>query len=165
MRDTLRGEVWRAMLDADMNCRYWRNMSKRYVSRDKRAKITLAIISSGTVAGWTIWKQVPIVWEAVSVISAVVAIVLPILNFQKIVDVSSMLYGKWSELLREYESYWISIENGESVDVIRANWSKTRAKETPIMQEEVKIPEDQDLLRQCQGEVLKFHRLLKEDQR
>jgi hypothetical protein len=41
--------IWRAMLDADMNARYWKAMLIKYSREEKRIKIFLAIVTSGTV--------------------------------------------------------------------------------------------------------------------
>jgi hypothetical protein len=39
--------IWRAMLDADMNARYWKAMLIKYSREEKRIKIFLAIVTSG----------------------------------------------------------------------------------------------------------------------
>ena len=75
--------VWEAMLDADLNFRYWDHLSRRYSAWDKYTKIFLAIMSSSAVAGWRIWNEVDILWKGLSAVSAVTAIALPILNWQK----------------------------------------------------------------------------------
>ncbi len=41
--------IWRAMLDTDMNARYWKAMLIKYSREEKRIKIFLAIVTSGTV--------------------------------------------------------------------------------------------------------------------
>jgi hypothetical protein len=41
--------IWRAMLDADMNARYWKAMLIKHSREEKRIKIFLAIVTSGTV--------------------------------------------------------------------------------------------------------------------
>lgn len=38
--------VWRSLLDADQNARYWRAMTLRYVRRERAAKIFLAVVAS-----------------------------------------------------------------------------------------------------------------------
>ena len=42
----MRKEIWNSMLDADMNARYWGELSRTYYSREKWAKIFLAVMAS-----------------------------------------------------------------------------------------------------------------------
>ena len=83
--------IWRAMLDADMNARYWKAMLIKHSREEKRIKIFLAIVTSGTVIG--IFSSYPIIWKTLSVISALLAITLPFLNYQKIIEITSKLTG------------------------------------------------------------------------
>ena len=98
--------VWEAMLDADLNFRYWDHLSRRYSAWDKYTKIFLAVMSSSTVASWGIWNEVSILWKVLFSISSVTAIVFPILNWQKKIGEMSNLRGKWSRISRAYENLW-----------------------------------------------------------
>jgi hypothetical protein len=82
--------IWELMLDSDMNVRYWKYSVIRYYNYDKRSKIFLAVMSSGTVASWSIWSSVPLLWQFLSACSAIIAITLPILNFQKSIETMSI---------------------------------------------------------------------------
>ena len=83
--------IWRAMLDADMNARYWKAMLIKHSREEKRIKIFLAIVTSGTVI--SIFSSYPIIWKTLSVISTLLAIILPFLNYQKIIEITSKLTG------------------------------------------------------------------------
>ncbi len=110
--DSIRQVIWEAALDADLNLRYWDHLSRRYSAWDKYAKIFLAIMSSSTVAGWGIWNEINILWtdlslwKGLSAISAVTAIALPILDWQRKIGEVSNLKGKWSRISRAYENLW-----------------------------------------------------------
>ena len=146
--------VYKSMLDADMNVRYWKYLTQRYSNRDRNIKIFLAITSSGTVAGWSIWNEIPFLWQVLSGISAIIAIVSPILNYQKIIEATSDLSGKWWELLRYYESFWINVKNGQTDNRIEKEYTRTKAKEDALVKKETKLHQDIKLLRECQNEVL-----------
>jgi hypothetical protein len=103
----LKKAVWNSMLDADMNARYWKYLVERYSSRETILKIFLAVMASGTVAGWGIWDQYEIIWKVLSSVSALLAIALPILNYSKVIESMSELAGKWGELRIEYEDMWL----------------------------------------------------------
>jgi hypothetical protein len=83
MMKALRREIWNAMLDSDMNSRYWGFMGARYSNWDMTVKIVLAITASTTVAAWGIWSQYPIWWKALSGLSAILAAIQPVINLTK----------------------------------------------------------------------------------
>ena len=157
----MRKAVWNSMLDANMNVRYWKYLTQRYSIRERVLKILLAITSSGTVAGWTIWSKVPELWQSLSSLSALIAIALPILNYPKLIETMADLSGKWWEVKREYEDYWISLEAGESFDSISPRYNKTKSKEDVLVKTESRLPYDEKLLRKCQEEVLRSRGLEK----
>ena len=159
----MRKSVYKSMLDADMNVRYWKYLTQRYSNRDRNIKIFLAITSSGAVAGWSIWNEIPFLWQVLSGISAIIAIVSPILNYQKIIESTSDLSGKWWELLRYYESFWLNVKNGEIDKRIEKEYTRTKAKEDALVKEETKLPQDIKLLCECQNEVLRSRGLKKKE--
>ena len=71
------------MLTADLNVRYWAHLSRRYSMWDKCIKILLALASSATVASWSFWNEVDILWKGFSAVSAAIAIVFPFLSLEK----------------------------------------------------------------------------------
>ena len=77
--DNIRRVIWEAVLDADLNLRYWDHLSRRYSTWDKYTKIFLATMSSSTVASWGFWDEIDILWKGLSAVSAFTAIALPIL--------------------------------------------------------------------------------------
>ena len=105
-QDKIRQVIWEAVLDADLNLRYWDHLSRRYSAWDKYTKIFLAIMSSSTVASWGIWDEIDILWKCLSAVSAGTAIALPILDWQRKIGEMSNLKGKWSRISRAYENLW-----------------------------------------------------------
>ena len=152
-RKTMKKTIRDSLLDAEMNVRYWKRLTQRYSRRDKVMKIFLAILSSGTVAGWGLWQEIPLLWKSLSAIAALIAIAMPFLNYQKVIEVTSDLSGKWWELRNEYEQHWISFKNNENPDEIKKRHSLTKQKETPLVKKEANIPEDNKLLLKCFNEV------------
>lgn len=96
-------DLWNAMLDADMNARYWPMLARRYSRAEVIVKVFLAVMSSGTVAAWGLWGAHQSLWRSLSAISALTAIASPILNFSKSVKTTSDLAGRWRMLLVDYE--------------------------------------------------------------
>ena len=152
--------VWNKLLDAELNKRYWLYMAWRYKSRDLRARILLAVTSSGVVAGLTLWQQYPQIWQVLSGVSALVAIALPILNYPARVETASDLRGRWTEMVSEYDQLWITAQSGPSpLDQSRVD--ALTKKETSAAQVEAKLPYNEKLARRCQAEVIKRRGLTK----
>lgn len=153
--------IWKSMLDADMNARYWKCLVSRYYKRDKYLKIFLAIMASGTVAGWGLWSSFPWLWKSLSSASAIIAISLPILNYQKYIEQMSFLAGKWGELRIEYEDLWLQIQNDPAPQILERAYKKSRKIEAGLQERETKLPDDKKLLWACFNEVKKSRGLTK----
>lgn len=154
-KDHIVGLVWDSLLDSDMNVRYWNYVCRRYYFEDRLSKILLAITSSTTVASWTLWSHVEIVWKILSGISAIVAISLPILNLQKLIQSASELRVKWSQLLVEYENLWTDILHGKKVlDEIVKEFKHIKQNE-PTGAIPPGLPSNKKkLIERCQDEVM-----------
>ena len=145
--------IWESLLDAEMNVKYWKGLTQRYLRRDKIMKIFVALTSSGTVAAWSIWSEYPAVWKVLSATAAIVAILLPLLKYQKTIEITSKLSGKWWEVRNEYEQQWIDFKNNEDISELRKRHSITKQKEVPLVEREANIPEDKKLLTKCFDDV------------
>lgn len=145
--------VWELMLDSDMNVRYWKCLVRRYSNYDKYSKIFLALISSGTVASWTIWNNIPLLWQLLSSCSAIIAVALPILNYQKNIEIMSDLSGMWAEIKNEYENIWSTLSRTSNINEISQQCERIKGKEVPLVKQESKLPNDKKLLLRCHEEV------------
>lgn len=156
----MRLAIWKSMLDADMNARYWKYLVNRYSKRDKWIKIFLAIMTSGTVASWGWWEAMPWLWKSLSSISALVAISMPILNYQKIIEQMSSLAGKWGELRIEHEDLWFQVNESKTSQSLERLFKKFRKIESTLQEMETKLPDDKNLLWKCFEEVKKTRGLI-----
>jgi hypothetical protein len=149
-----RNYVWQSMLDGEMNDRYWRFQAARYSKREKAVKIFLAITSSGTVAGWALWRGAPLVWQVLSAVSALLALALPVLDFTGQVERASDLRERWWGLTAEYSRLWAEIEL-DSADSISQRIQALKSKETDMVKIEAKyFSRDEALIHKCQDQVL-----------
>lgn len=149
----MRKTIWKSLLDAELNVRYWKKLVQRYTKYDRLLKIFLAAISSGAVAGWSLWGDYPWAWKFLSSSSALVAIALPILNFQRQIESMSLLCGKWFELKVAYEEQWRKINDSSDTKQIEAAYNRTKKHEAQLVQKETKLPHDEKLLQECFSEV------------
>lgn len=149
----LKKAVWNSMLDADMNARYWKYLVERYSMQETLLKIFLAVMASGTVAGWSIWAQYELAWKVLSSLSAVFAIAMPILNYPKTIESMSELAGKWGELRIEYEDMWLDVRNTPDSNTLVKTYKKFRATEISLEKKESKMPNEKKLIQKCYEEV------------
>ena len=151
----MRKLIWDSMLDADMNTRYWGCLTRRYSNRDKRMKIFLALMSSGTFASLWFWTDIELLWKILSAISTVIAISLPILNLQKSIETMATLKAKWTQIETEYEIMWSTCNKEGSDDSQTENTCRyVKKAEVEANRMEATLPNDKKLIQKCCNEVL-----------
>lgn len=106
MEERLRKHLWESMLQADQEQRYWHSKACQYVDHDRDGKIVLAVLSSGSVAGWAFWADVPWAWKLLSGFATLLSIVLPTLGLNSKVVAMTDLHGQWLQLKYLYEMMW-----------------------------------------------------------
>lgn len=150
----VRKYVWESMLDGEMNDRYWRLRGAEYAVKEKALKIFLGVTSSGTVAGWAIWKEFSWIWQVLSGISAVVAVALPILDYTGMVERASDLRMGWWKLTQGYNRIWAGIDGSTDASV-QEEIKLLKEKEVEMSGIEVKFSRKEALIRKCQQDVLR----------
>nr|VFJ44934.1 MAG: hypothetical protein BECKDK2373B_GA0170837_100858 [Candidatus Kentron sp. DK] len=155
MNHEIKKAIWRSMLDADMSARYWKYLLHRYVERDRWLKILLAVMTSGTVAVWGLWEDMRLLWQALSFISAALAISLPYLDYSRKIDDMSALAGGWGELMLDCEDLWHRIKNHSNPQALEDDYDKIRGTKAMLLKIEAELPDDEALLKKCQSKVKK----------
>lgn len=162
MTDEIRKSVWERLLLADINMRYFGYLSRDYYRLDLGSKCFLAVMSSGTVGGWLVWNdplQYPIgtiFWRTLSGVSAILAVVIPIVNFTKKLEVVLRLKAEWQRVMSEYDILWLRVESG-SVDDKQtlALLEELRKEESKLDQLEATVPtQKKKLISLCQREAV-----------
>jgi len=150
----MRNEIWNSMLDAEMNYRYWSYISKSYHKMERNFKFFLAIMTSGTVASWGFWGEIEIVWKILSGTSAVVAIIMPIIDLPKLIKNMSQISQKWFQLKIDYEILWLSLKNNKNQATIEKEYKRIKENEKRSIQPDANLPRDEKLIQKCFNEVL-----------
>jgi hypothetical protein len=150
----MRDLIWASMLTAQMNVCYWSKLAYRYTEREKWIKIFLAITSSGTVAGWVVWTAYPIAWKALSGLSAITAIVLPILNYSGRAAQMNKAASKSAQLRLGYDQLWAQLDS-LTPDSLKEMLAELNKKEIELSELQVSDPDDRTLLARCQDDVLR----------
>ena len=113
-------------------------------------------MASGTVASWGFWSQYGLLWKVLSGVSAIIAIILPILNWPKSIQNMNILAEKWSQIKNDYEMLWLDVKDGvKDKSKAKKDIKKIKEKENTLSQQEANLPDDKKLLRECFAEVKK----------
>ena len=155
-------ELWDSLLDAEMNVRYWSAICHRYSRYDVGSRIFLAITSSSTVAGWGFWAQRPEVWKTLSGASALIAIILTVIDLPKKVSRISVLVARWKQSQVEYELLWHA-DRSLSSSQSRSKYNNCKHREVANTSEEQTLPYDPKLLKRCYDDVCRVHGVMKKE--
>lgn len=144
------------MLTADLNYRYFGELAVRFQSRDRCAKFLMAATSSTSVSGWMIWGRPgwDWAWQALSGLTAVVAIALPVLDLPKSLRTSGTLHGRWFSIRSDYELLWARLDSLTDPDVC-SKWKTIAEEEKRLVELESTIRTRNDLVLHCYDEVCK----------
>jgi len=107
----MRERIWNNLLDIRFKAFYIDLLSSKFQKRDRYINIFLALASSGSIAAWTIWKEVPIVWGLIIALSQVIQVVKPYFPYMKISKYLDEVYIKLLGLHLDYERLWYTFDN------------------------------------------------------
>lgn len=150
----MRKLLWTVMLRTDMNVRYWDEMIRRYVRKERRLQLALAVASSGTAATlFLAWG--PGITKAVSTGTACLSIYLAWLSSTKPVDRMSAIKKAHMTALMSYEELWGRIEANPQDATNEDRFKELQESQIASTSEEPHFPLDEELLRACQAAVLR----------
>ena len=141
-----RNTLWNTMLTAEMNVCYWTWISDRYTKWDSRLKFFIALTASGTVAGWSIWSQMPELWKILSAVSAIASIAHPFFFPSEKLKRMSGLVATWKEIAMNCVLLWEKDDRLKSPDSWR-EFEVTKHREASV--DETDLPKNSRLLKQA----------------
>ncbi len=154
--------VWEALLDAEMNVRYWGYLAKRFAGREKSLKIALALTTSSTILSLPVWERLSygsIVLGLLGLLNAVLACILPILNYSERIETMANLRGAWSQLSIELARLW-ERESSSSISDSENEFRLLMERTVSLVVLESRLPNDRILVRKCQMEVRRSRGLM-----
>jgi hypothetical protein len=99
-------------------------------------------------------------WKILSLFSAMIAVVLPIMKYEEKIKAASSLAGNWWKLKVEYDDLWRRFEDGEVTGRIEQEYKTAKDSEEKLVEQEIHLPEDKNFLRQAQQETRHAFRLV-----
>ncbi len=88
---------------------------ERFQKWDRNINIFLALASSGSIAGWAIWNNYPIVWGSIIASSQVLTVIKPYFPYFKFVKELNKKCYQVDNLSIETERLWYDFRN-ESIE-------------------------------------------------
>jgi hypothetical protein len=155
MSDEFEKTIWNAMLDAEMNVLYFEYLGNAYAKKDKCLKIFLAIISSGSVASWTIVSGYDIIWKILTIVTALIATVYPFLGWNEQLRKISSIRSHWIEIFHDTESLWIEYSEKPSKRGLKDNLRIIKKDIAKVLVEEDFLSKNSNLQNKCYNEIRK----------
>jgi len=99
LRNQLR-EVYNLYRTVRLNCKYYGHRLELYKKINLALECTLAITTSSTIGAWAMWKTGPgvYVWAIIAGVSAILAVMKPILHLPKEIERYSKLWAGYNSL-------------------------------------------------------------------
>ena len=126
--------------------KYYSTMTRRCRGREKLLNILVAIVSSSAVATWLFSQNLEAVWQVLSLIAALAAVINTFLAFYNQVIEMDAILQKLNLLECDYNSLALQIEFYKLDDSqVIVEIDKLRRKEKEILSKEVRLPYDRKL--------------------
>ncbi|MBR3596658.1 MAG: hypothetical protein IKL47_06750 [Clostridia bacterium] len=130
-----------------MKQRYWDKMTQfkfeillfnehfsRYVLINRVIIIVLAVLSSGAVGTWAIWKQYDIIWAVIVATTQIISIVNEFLPYKKRIEEIPKLIAELNTIYNKMEEEWYNVDAQKYDDAninkilykYIANWDKVQ---------------------------------------
>jgi hypothetical protein len=151
-------QYWQELYELKVHTAYLSIYLLKTEKIDTYINAFLAITSSGSIAGWAIWKEYQFVWASIIVLSQFITAIKIFLPYNlRIKNISKVL--KEMELLSiEYEKKWFYIAEGEkNIEEIHTLRFEIKEKKSKIMSKYFTtniLPDNKKYLEEAENIVL-----------
>jgi hypothetical protein len=145
--------IWRSLLNADMNARYWGYIARRYQMYDRVIGIFLAVMSASAVAAWVSAQGLTWAGQILSMITAGLAVARPLLQIDRTAQAAVELAAEWAAFLLSYEDLWNNLAS-QSVESATAKLHELNQRKLKLLPTEVRLPRDPKLIEKSYNKVL-----------
>ena len=135
--DLERKTAWEAMLTATYNRLYWQTLAGRYHAQDTMLQIVLAVLASSAFVTLLKDLDTPIVARALSVITAALAVMHPLLKLGQSATQMAALASSWHNLEIGYDASWRETEGGKFPE---KKFQQLREREAALTGKAAKLP-------------------------
>ena len=147
-------KYWKELYQLKVHLNYLEIYLQRSDFIDRVIKITLAISSSGSIAGWAIWKDYAFLWAFFIAASQVISVINNYLPYKgRIKGLSGLVY-EFENLVHDFEKKWFEVSEGKLTNrEINDLQFELRRKKTNILKKHLVsnvLPQKKGLLSKAQ---------------
>ena len=102
----MRTQIWYALCNVNFKAYLIGILVSKYQRRARSINIFIALVTSSSVAGWTIWDKYKAIWGVIIVVSQVVNIIKPYIPYTKFVNKLNSISQELNSLTVDYEKLW-----------------------------------------------------------
>lgn len=107
----MENQIWTLLNNTKFKSYYTGFLFDRYQRLDRNLNIFLALVSSGSIASWTYWSDIPEVWALIIAVSQVVQVVKPYFPYYKYAKELNRKTFELDALSIEVERLWYDFRN------------------------------------------------------
>jgi hypothetical protein len=156
----MREKIWSNFIRTKYQALYLCQFNAYIRTIDRLANIILALTSSGSIGGWLIWKDQPLVWASILGVAQLINIVKPFLPYLKDKEQLAETYIFYETLHLDYERLWIEFETSTNEDQATDKYFQLKNKELIILDKlkNIKVNNYTNIERQARGEWAEYLR-------
>ena len=106
----MRNRVWGSICNFVFKAYVMDAMVMRYQKYDKRINICLAIVSSSSIAAWTVWQIVPQLWAGIIAITQVIQAIKPYFPYSKYIRALNEKSKQLHDINRRLDRLFFNID-------------------------------------------------------
>jgi hypothetical protein len=106
-------KYWREMDQLKVHVLYLEYYLESTVHIDRAINMFLAIVSSGSIAGWVVWQQFSFVWAAIIALSQAINAIKPHLPYAKRLRSLQSVSNELESVFIAMESHWFKVSEGQ----------------------------------------------------
>ncbi|WP_147694676.1 hypothetical protein [Vogesella mureinivorans] len=143
-----------------MHSIYTELLHARTETIDRSIKIFLAVMSSGGIAGWVVWKSADWAWASLIAASQFLNAILPFLPYKNRKKSLAALSRELDEISNHMEIKWLEISSGELTErEMRKLFSDMLNKSTTATQKhfpDSSIPDNPKLMNKAEDTTISY---------
>lgn len=112
----IRGKVWATLVNVKFKGYLLGYLVEHFQKWDRGVNIFLAVASSGSIAAWAVWQEVPMLWAGIIALSQVVNVIKPYFPYYKYVKELNAKCLRCDSMNIEFERLWGKMQSGKITD-------------------------------------------------
>lgn len=98
---------------------YYLDAYKRRTKRiDRLMSVIIALVSSSSIASWTLWGKYPFLWACLTMASQILSLMKPYFHFTQLITYIDLCVPELDELIKDMENTWRTIDQMSENDIL-----------------------------------------------